>query len=194
MRILTISIAFYSKIDTFSLFKKIQNISGILFIFSKRQKNFEDFEKTAIFSCIPLQNCYLQSFQSEFIFLENPCTFLKQPKVRTFWEKLVFQLNSTAKLLPPANFYTFKIFERKAHFFQESLRFELFEDCYNFGQIYGKFAASAILKDFSFPRKTEVFFKTSKSHNMNVLRNLTVPFAFDIKLADCFSRSRHQIG
>ena len=150
---------------------------------------------------------------------------------------LVFQLNSIAKLLPQANFYNFKIFVRKTQLlFWKSLKFELFEDCYNFGQFYGKFAASAILKDFSFPRKTEVFFKTSKSHKLNVLRNLTnsfalyskfatisdfwkfqgffrkthlfwkktqdlnvlrnlnLPFAFDIKLADCFSRSRHQIG
>ena len=121
-------------------------------------------------------------------------------------------------------------------FFYKSLQFELFGDCYNFSRFYGKFAAFAILKDYSFSRKTEVFFKTSTSHNLNVfgnlpnsfalyskfvtssdfrklhcffgkpvfflqkthflnvLRNLTVPFAFDIKLANCSSRSRYQIG
>ena len=50
--------------------------------------------------------------------MENPCTFLKQPKSWTFWELLVFQLTSTAKLLPQANSYNFKIFVRKTHFFK----------------------------------------------------------------------------
>ena len=143
----------------FSHFKRIQTFSENLFIFSKKQKFFEHFEKTANFSCIPQQNCYLQSFQGEFIFfgeskyffitaksmnvlrsvsvsvefyskvatfshfklnsffLEKPCTFLEQPKVWSFWEMLLFQLDSTANLLTPANFYTFKIFVRKPHFF-----------------------------------------------------------------------------
>ena len=56
-------------------------------------------------------------FKVNSFFSENPCTFLKQPKVWSFREMLVFQLDSTANLLPPANFYTFKIFVRKTHFF-----------------------------------------------------------------------------
>ena len=92
---------------------------------------------------------------------------------------LVFQLNSTEKFLTPVNFYNFKIFVRKTQLlFWKSLKFELFEDCYNFSWFYGKFAAFAILKNFSFSQKTEVFFNTSKSQNLNVLRNLTISFAF----------------
>ena len=114
----TVSVTFNSQNDTFSQFKKIQTFSGNLFIFSKKQNYFEHFQKTATFSCIPQQKSYLQSFQGKFIFLENQCTFLEQPKVWTFWEMLVFQLNSTAKMLPQANFYNFKIFNRKTHFFK----------------------------------------------------------------------------
>ena len=226
-----------AKLIPLAVSKKFQNFSENLFIFSEKQIYFEDFEKTANFSCILQQKSYLQSFQSEFIFLENPCTFLEQPRVWTFWEMLAFKLNSTAKLLPQAIFFNFEIFVQKTLFlFYKSLKFELFEDCYNFNRFYGKFAAFAILKDYSFSRKTEVFFKTSTSHKLNVLRNLpnslalyskfvtisdfqklhcffgkpvfflqkthflnvlrnlTVPFAFDIKLANCFSRSRYQIG
>ena len=80
LRILTVSVAFYSKIDTFSHFKKIQNFSENLFIFSKKQKSFEDSEKTANFSCIPLQNCYIQSFQSEFIFFGECMYFFETAK------------------------------------------------------------------------------------------------------------------
>ena len=91
---------------------------------------------------------------------------------------LVFQLNSTEKFRTPVNFYNFKIFVRKTQLlFWKSLKFELFEDCYNFSRFYGRFATFAILKDFSFSRKTEVFFNTSKSQNLNVLRNLTISFA-----------------
>ena len=158
--------------------KKIQNFSENLFIFSKKQKNFEDSEKTANFSCIPLQNCYIQSFQSEFIFLENPCTFLKQRKVWTLWEMLVLTVEFYCKVATASQFLQFQIFVRKTLFlFWKSLEFELFEDCYNFNRFYGKIAAFTILKYFSFSRKTEVFFDTSKSQNLNVLRNLTNSFA-----------------
>ena len=170
MRNLTVSVAFNSEIDKFSHFKKIQTLSENLFILSKKRNYFEHFEKTATFSCIPQQNCYLQSFQGEFIFLANPCTFLEQSKVWTFGEMLVFQLNSTAKLLPQANFYNFKIFVRKTQFFFILKKPEVWtsEDCYNFSRFHGKFAAFAILKLFSFSRKTEVFFNTSNSQNLNV--------------------------
>ena len=59
LRNLTVSVAFYSKIDTYSHFKKNQIQSENLFIFSQKQKYFEYFEKTAIFNCILQQNCHL---------------------------------------------------------------------------------------------------------------------------------------
>ena len=87
-------------------------------------------------------------------------------------------MNSIAKLLPQANFYNFRfLFEKPFFIFWKSLEFELLEDCYNFNRFYDKFAAFAILKDCSFSRKTEVFFDTSKSRKLNVLRNLTNSFA-----------------
>ena len=136
LRSVSVSVEFYSKVATFSLFK-------------------------------------VNSF-----FLEKPCTFLEQPKVWSFWEMLLFRLDSTANLLTPANFYTFKIFVRKPHFFiLKKPEVWTFEDCYSFSQFCGKLAAFAILKDFSFSRKIEVFFNTSKSQNLNVLRNLTNSFA-----------------
>ena len=121
-------------------------------------------------------------FKLDSFFLANPCTFLEQPKVWTFWETLMFQLNSTAKLLPQANFFDFKIFGRKTLFFVlKKPEVWTFEYCYNFSWFYGKLAAFAILKDFSFSRKTEVFFNTSKSQTLKVLRNLTNSFALYIK-------------
>ena len=57
------------------------------------------------------------------------------------------------------------------------MKFDFFEDCYNFSRFYCKFAAFSILKVFDFSQKTEVFFITSKSQNLNVLRNLTTSFA-----------------
>ena len=56
------------------------------------------------------------------------------------------------------------------------MKFEFFEDCYNFSRLYGKFDDFAIFKDFSFSRKTEVFLNSSKSQHLNVLRNLTYSF------------------
>ena len=117
LRNLTVWLAFNSEIDTFSHFKKIHTSSENLFIFSKKQKYFEQFERNANFSCIPQQNCYLQSFQSEFIFLENPCTLLEQPNVWTFWEMLVFQLNSTA------NCYRQPIFTISSFLFKKPIFF-----------------------------------------------------------------------
>ena len=43
--------------------------------------------------------------------------------------------------------------------FWKSLMFELFEDCYNFSRFYGRFAAFAILKDFSFSQKPKFSLK-----------------------------------
>ena len=114
---------------------------------------------------------------------------------------LVFQLNSTAKLLPPANFYNFKIFVRKTHrfYFKKSMKFDFFEDCYNFSRLYGKFDDFAIFKDFSFSRKTEVFLNSPKSQHLNVLRNLTYSFKLYSKFVtisdfwkfQCFFRTTH---
>ena len=106
---------------------------------------------------------------------------------------LLFQLNSTAKLLPPASFYNLKIFVRKTLFlFWKSLKFISFENCYNFSRFYGKFAAFANLKDFSFSRKTKVFFNTSKSQKLNVLRNLTNSFALYSKFVTIRDFSKFQ--
>ena len=117
-------------------------------------------------------------------FLEKPCTFLEQPKVWSFWETLLFQLDSTANLLTPAKFYTFNIFVREPHFFfLQKPEVWTFEDCYCFSWFYGKSAAFAILKDFSFSRKIEVFFNTSKSQKLDVLRNLTNSFSLYSKFA-----------
>ena len=152
-----------------------------------------------------------------------------------FWEMLVFQLNSTANCYRQPIFTISRFLFERPIFFLKKPEAWIFKDCYNFSRFYGKFAAFAILKDFSFSRKSEVFFNNSKSQNLNVsrnltnsfklyskfvtisdfwkfqdfsknppflqkiqllnvLRNLTVPFAIDIKLANCFSCSRHQIG
>ena len=121
----------------------------------------------------------LRSFQGELIFLENPCTFLKQPKVWTFWEMLVFQLNSTAKLLPQANFYNFKISVRKTHFFiLKKPEVWTFWGLLQFQLILRQACCLCHFKRLQFfSRKTEVFFDTSKSQNLNVLRNLTNSFA-----------------
>ena len=78
-----------------------------------------------------------------------------------------------------SEFLNFQDFYSKNPFFyyKKSLNFEFFEDCYKFSRFYGKFAAFSILKVFSFSRKTEVVFITSKSQNLNILRNLTNSFA-----------------
>ena len=219
-----------------AFFKKVQSFIGNLFIFSKKQQKIEKSEKTANFSCIPQQNCYIQSFQSEIIFLENPCALITA-KVWTFWEMLLFQLKSTAKLLPLASFYNFMFFVRKTHFlflkrpevwtfwgllpFQSILqqvccfchfrrlqffsknrsilyyfkipKFERFEKPYEFLSFVQQFCYhQRLLKTSRFSPENPSFY--AKNQLLNVLRKLTVPFAFDIKLAICFSRSRHQNG
>ena len=117
-------------------------------------------------------------FMMNSFFLENPCTFLKQPKVWTFSEMLVFQLISTAKLLPPANFYNFQIFVRKTHFFYFKKAWSS-----NFLRAVTLSVDSMacllplLFLKTSFSRKTEVFFNISKSQKLNVLRDLTNSFA-----------------
>ena len=135
-----------------------------------------------------------QSFQGEFIFLENPCKFLEQPKVWTiFIEMLVFQLNSTAKLLPQANFYNFNIFIRKTHFFiLKKPEVWTFWGLLQFRLILRQVCCLCHLKEFSSSRKTEVFFNTSKSQKLNVLRNLTNSFALYSKFATIRDFSKFQ--
>ena len=177
-------------------------------------------------------------FMMNSFFLENPCTFLKQPKVWTFSEMLVFQLISTAKLLPPANFYNFQIFVRKTHFFyfkkawssnflravtlsvdsmacllpllflktsvflekpKSSLIFPNPKSWMFWETLLIPSHCTAILLPSAIFENFQVFFGKNhlflqKTQLLNVLINLTVPFAFNIKLANCFSRSRPQTG
>ena len=65
------------------------------------------------------------------------------------------------------------LFKKSVFFILKTLKFELFGDCYIFSRFYGRSAAFAILKVFSFSGKTEVFFNFFKSQKLNVLRNLT---------------------
>ena len=135
----------------------------------------------------------IQSFQGEFIFLENSCTFLEQPKVWTFWEMLVFQLNSTAKLLPQANFYNFKIFIRKTLFvILKKPEVWFFWGLLQFRLILRQVCSLCHLKEVSSTRKTEIFFNTSKSQKLNVLRNLTYSFALYSKFVTISDFSKFQ--
>ena len=91
---------------------------------------------------------------------------------------LVFQLNSTAKLLPQANFYNFKIFVRKPIFFiLRKPEVWIFWGLLQNQSFLRQVCCFCHFERLQFFSKTEVFFKTSKSHNLNVLRNLTNSFA-----------------
>ena len=117
LRNLTPSFAFYSKIDTFNHFKKIQIFSGNQFIFSKNQKFFEHFEKSANFSCIPQQNCYLQSFQGKFIFGES-MYFFKTAKKLNVLRNVSVSVEFYCKVATASHFLQFQEFFSKNLFFK----------------------------------------------------------------------------
>ena len=176
-------------------FKKVQNYSENLFIFSKKQKYFENFEKAANFNCIQQQNCHIQSFQSEFIFFGESMYFFITAKSLKVLRIVSVSVEFYCKLLPPANFYNFEIFVRKTHFFKlKKPEVWTFWGLLQFQSILRQVCCLAFLKDFSCSGKTEKFFNTSKSRLLIVLRKLTVPFIFNVKLAKRFSRSWYQIG
>ena len=101
----------------FSHFKRIQTFSENLFIFSKKQKFFEHFEKTANFSCIPQQNCYLQSFQGEFIFFGESMYFFRTAKSLNVLRNVSVSVEFYCKVAIASQFFNFKIFVRKVQFF-----------------------------------------------------------------------------
>ena len=103
----------------------------ILFVISKKFKLFPEtylyFLKSKNFLEILRKLPHSVAFHSKIAtfshfkvnsFFGESMYFLKQPKSWTFWEMLVFQLTPTANLLPQANFYNFKIFVRRTHFFK----------------------------------------------------------------------------
>ena len=117
LRNLTLSFAFYCKIDTFNHFKKSQSFSGNLFIFSKNQKCFEHFEKTANFSCIPQHNCYIQSFQGKFNFWES-MYFFKTAKKLNVLRKVSVSVEFYCTFATASHFLQFQDFFSKNLFFK----------------------------------------------------------------------------
>ena len=117
LRNLTLSFAFYSKIDTFSHFKQKFKIFRETYLFFLKSKNdLNILRKLPISVAFHSKIATFSHFKmTSFFWRIHVHSYNSQ--IWTFWEMLVFQLNSTAKLLPPANFYTFKIFVQKTHFF-----------------------------------------------------------------------------
>ena len=106
-----------AKLITLAISKTIQTFSESLFIFSKKQKNFEQFEKTATFSCIPQQNCYLQSFQGEFIFFGESMYFFRTAKSLNVLRNVSVSVEFYCKVATASQFFQFQDFCSKNPFF-----------------------------------------------------------------------------
>ena len=116
LRNLTLSFAFYSKIDNFSHFKtKSKYFRKTIYLLLKSKFILNNLRKLPISVAIHSKIATFSHFKMNSFFGESMYFFITA-KVPTFWEMLVFQLNSTAKMLPPATFYTLKVFFRKTHF------------------------------------------------------------------------------
>ena len=86
----TISVAFYIKFGTFRDFKKTQKFfSEKPFFLKKNNPNLERFEEFYYY-------CKLANYSD---FWKTHLLFLSNPKVRPFWEILLFQSKSRAILL-----------------------------------------------------------------------------------------------
>ena len=112
------------------------------------------------------------------LFFGESMYFFRTAKSLNVLRNVSVSVDFYCKVATASQFFQFRNFCSKNPFFiLKKPEVWTSENCYNFSRFYGKFAAFAILKDFSFSRKTEVFFNTSKSQNLNVLRNLTNSFA-----------------
>ena len=111
--------------------------------------------------------------------------FWKEPNFRTFWEISLFHLYSASFCLSSACFKKFKFrFKKKTSVFLHTPNFDLFEKSYCISCILQQICYDQhFLKVSLFFWKTYIFFK--KTQILIVLRNLTVSFAFDIKLVNC---------
>ena len=150
---------------------------------------FERLEKNANFGCVSRQKSYFWLFQKKIIiFWRTKVIFLKQPTIWTFLEVLLFQLHYTANLLPSAIFDKIKFFFRKTHLFSKTAQFIwLFWEIYQIELQSTDLHSTANLPPSVNFEKLQLFriilFFLDKTQLLNVLRNLTISFAFDIKLA-----------
>ena len=118
LRNLTLSFAFYSKIPTLSVFLKKSNLFPETYLFFIKSKtNLKILRKLPISVAFHSKIATFSHFKMSSFFWRIYVLFLTA-KVWTFWEMLIVQLNSSAKLRPPAYFYNSKIFVRKTHFFK----------------------------------------------------------------------------
>ena len=123
-------------------------------------------------------------FQKNSKFFRKPIFFYKEAQIFwTFWENCQFQI------------------KLKSIFFCKNLVSVLYQPTiWTFWEILllqllstANLIPLAIFEIFNvFFRKNHFFLQ--KTQFLKFLRNLTVPFEFDIKLANCFSRIRHQFG
>ena len=107
--------------------------------------------------------------------------FKNKTKNRTFWETLLFQSHSTAKLIQLAISKKFKLFPKTYLFFLKSKDIlNNLRKLRNSVAFHSKIATFSHSKVNSFFWRIHVFFITAK--NLNVLRNVSVSVEFYCKL------------
>ena len=172
------------KFATFShLTKQFKIFSRETHLLFKNKTIFERFEKPYSFIRLLQQNFYLLFFSKKFKVFRKPIYFMKKLKFSEPFERTAnFRSNYIQSfLLNPQNCF---ITAKSLNVLRDLTLSVAFDSKINTSGHFQKIQG--------FFWKTQFFLQ--KTQFPKISRNLYVPFALDIKLANRFSRSRHQNG